>query len=83
MTKEAGVKTERPRDDATAADLKNHGLLDIYVANDSMENYYFRNTGKGKFVEEALQCGIAFGEGGQGVSNMGPTIADIKPQRIA
>ena len=24
-----------------------------------------------------MQRGIAFGEGGQGVSNMGPTIADL------
>ena len=78
VTKEAGVYKPNGRAmSATAADLNNHGLLDIYVANDSMENYYFRNTGKGKFVEEALQRGIAFGEGGQGVSNMGPTIADL------
>jgi hypothetical protein len=78
VTKEAGVYKPNGRAmSATAADLNNHGLLDIYVANDSMQNYYFRNTGKGTFVEEALPRGIAFGEGGQGVSNMGPTIADI------
>jgi hypothetical protein len=78
VTKEAGLYKPNGRAmSATAADLNNHGLLDIYVANDSMENYYFRNTGMGRFVEEALQRGIAFGEGGQGVSNMGPTIADL------
>jgi len=78
VTRQAGVYKPNGRAmSATAADLNNHGLLDIYVANDSMENYYFRNTGKGTFVEEALERGIAFGEGGQGVSNMGPTIGDV------
>jgi len=62
---------------ATVADLNNDGLLDVYVANDGMENYYYRNTGKGTFVEEGLITGLAFGEGGQGVSSMGPAIGDI------
>jgi len=78
VTKEAGVYKAGGRAmSATAVDLDNRGLLDLYVANDSMENYFFRNTGKGTFVEEGLQRGIAFGEGGQGVSNMGPTFGDI------
>jgi hypothetical protein len=42
-----------------------------------MENYYFRNTGKGTFESEGLMMGLAFGEGGQGVSSMGPTIGDV------
>jgi hypothetical protein len=42
-----------------------------------MENYFFRNTGKGTFVEEGLIMGMAFGEGGQGVSSMGPAIGDV------
>lgn len=62
---------------ATIADLNNDGFLDIYVANDAMENYYFRNTGEGKFENEGLIMGLAFGEGGQGVSSMGPAIGDV------
>jgi enediyne biosynthesis protein E4 len=78
VTKAAGVLKPGGRAmSATAADLDNRGLLDLYVANDSMANYLFRNLGDGKFVEEALPRGIAFGEGGQGVSNMGPTFGDI------
>lgn len=78
VTREAGlVKANGRAMSATAADFDNRGLLDLYVANDSMENYLFRNTGKGTFVEEALPRGLAFGEGGQGVSNMGPTVGDI------
>ena len=42
-----------------------------------MEYYYFENTGKGTFMEKALGKGLAFGEGGQGVSHMGPCIGDV------
>ncbi|MGO8746812.1 MAG: CRTAC1 family protein [Thermoguttaceae bacterium] len=62
---------------ATAADLNNDGHPDLFVANDSMECYYFENTGKGTFKERALEMGLAFGEGGQGVSHMGPCIGDV------
>jgi len=62
---------------ATVVDLNNDGFLDIYVPNDGMENYFFRNTGKGRFVNEGLEMGLAFGEGGQGVSSMGPAVGDV------
>ena len=62
---------------AVAADLNNDGWMDIYVANDSMENYYYENQGDGTFVEKALGLGLAFGQNGQGVSSMGPAVADL------
>lgn len=62
---------------AAVADLNNDGWLDVYVPNDAMENYYFRNQKDGTFVEEALELGMAYGEGGQGVSSMGPAVGDI------
>ncbi len=78
VTKEAGIYQPNGRAmSATIADLNNDGLLDIYIPNDAMENYYFKNTGKGKFEEDALVMGLAFGEGGQGVSSMGPAVGDI------
>ena len=78
VTKEAGIYQPNGRAmSATIADLNNDGFLDIYIPNDAMENYYFRNTGKGKFEEDALVMGLAFGEGGQGVSSMGPAAGDI------
>jgi hypothetical protein len=78
VSKEVGVFYPNGRAmSATVADLNNDGFLDIYVANDAMENYYFRNTGKGKFESEGLITGLAFGEGGQGVSSMGPAIGDV------
>jgi hypothetical protein len=78
VTKQADVYKPGGRAmSATAADLVNSGLLDVFVANDSMECYYLRNLGKGRFAEEALQRGLAFSEGGQGVSHMGPCIGDV------
>jgi hypothetical protein len=62
---------------ATIADINNDGFLDIYIPNDGMENYYFKNTGKGTFENEGLVMGLAFGEGGQGVSSMGPAVGDV------
>ena len=62
---------------ATAVDLNNDGFPDIYVANDSMESYYYENTGKGTFVEKGAVTGLAFSENGQGVSHMGPSIGDV------
>jgi hypothetical protein len=66
---------------ASVADLDDDGWLDIYVANDAMENYFYRNTGKGTFEEEGLYKGLAFGEGGQGVSSMGPSTGDVDRDR--
>ncbi|UCG58396.1 MAG: CRTAC1 family protein [Phycisphaerales bacterium] len=78
VTKEAGVFQPNGRGmSATVADLNNDGFLDIYVPNDAMENYFFRNTGKGTFENEGLVMGLAFGEGGQGVSSMGPAAGDV------
>ncbi len=78
VTKAAGVHNPAGRGmSATVADIDNDGRLDIYVANDAMENYFYRNTGKGAFKNEALIWWLAFGEGGQGVSSMGPTIGDV------
>jgi hypothetical protein len=41
-----------------------------------MANYYYENTG-GRFENRALVVGLAFGEGGQGVSSMGPAVGDV------
>lgn len=78
VSKETGIYQPNGRAmSAGAADLNNDGLTDIYVANDAMANYYFENTGKGTFVEKAVELNLAFSEHGQGVASMGPFIADI------
>jgi hypothetical protein len=78
VTKEAGVYKPNGRAmSVTAADFNNDGFMDIFVANDAMENYFFENTGKGTFVEKAVEYDLAFSEHGQGVSSMGPYFGDV------
>jgi hypothetical protein len=78
VTKEAGVYFPDGRAmSCVAADLNNDGYTDIYVANDATPNCYWVNTGKGTFENQALEMGVAFGEGGQGASSMGPVVGDV------
>jgi hypothetical protein len=78
VTKEAGVWFEQGRGmSATAADFNNDGWIDVYVANDAMENNYFESTGKGAFVDRGFEMGLALGQNGQGVSSMGPAVGDV------
>ncbi len=78
VTKPAGVWNDGGRGmSAVAADLNDDGWSDVYVANDSMENYYYENKGDGTFEDKALVLGLALGQNGQGVSSMGPAVGDI------
>jgi hypothetical protein len=78
VTEAAGVFNPDGRAmSATAADVNNDGWLDIYVANDATENFYYENSGDGTFEERGLYVGLAMGENGQGVSSMGPWFADV------
>lgn len=78
VTHDAGVYNPDGRGmSATVADLDNDGILDIYVTNDAMENYFYVGRPDHTFFEDALVRGMAFGEGGQGVSSMGPDVGDV------
>jgi hypothetical protein len=78
VTAEAGVVNPDGRGmSGVALDLNSDGLLDLYISNDAMGNYYYENTGKMSFAEKALTKGLAFGEHGQGVSSMGAAIGDV------
>ncbi len=78
VTRQAGLYFPDGRSmSAVATDLNNDGRIDLYVTNDATPNCYFVNTGKGTFVNETMLWGLAFGEGGQGASSMGPVIGDV------
>lgn len=62
---------------AVATDINNDGLLDIFVANDTMPNFLFINRGKGKFEEVGLGAGVAYGEAGTPRSGMGVDATDF------
>jgi hypothetical protein len=78
VTKEAGMWDPNGRGmGAVACDLNGDGWPDLYVTNDSMPNELWLNDGHGHFKDVAADTGTAFGEGGQGVSSMGPVVGDL------
>ena len=58
-------------------DFDGDGRLDVFVANDTMPNFLFRNAGDGKFVETALEAGVALNNDGRAVSSMGVDARDL------
>ena len=59
------------------ADLNDDNRPDIYVANDSVPNFYFRNKGNGTFVEEGLLAGVAVSGDGRAQAGMGVDVGDV------
>ena len=60
------------------------GLVDIAVANDTVQNFLFRNLGGGKFEEIAITCGVAFDASGSPRGGMGIDWAPIlNDERLA
>jgi hypothetical protein len=77
VTVEAGVLREDGKGMGVAcADLNDDGRPDIFVANDSMENYYFRNLGGGRFEEVGLAVGLAYDGDGTPEASMGVDVGD-------
>src|SRR5436190_1617012 len=60
-----------------ATDLNGDGLLDLFVANDTVQNFLFMNRGKGKWDEIGLMSEVAFSANGTPRSGMGVDAADV------
>jgi hypothetical protein len=60
-----------------AMDANNDGLLDLFVANDTVQNFLFMNRGQGKWEEIGLSSEVGFGANGQARSGMGVDSADF------
>lgn len=78
ISKQAGIANPAGKGLGVAfCDYDRDGLTDIYVANDTVRNFLYRNTGKGTFVDEAYRAGVGFDGNGKPQAGMGTDCADV------
>jgi hypothetical protein len=58
------------------ADFDSDGAVDIYVANDSVQCFLYRNKGDGTFTDVSLTSGSGFNEDGKVFAGMGTDFSD-------
>lgn len=77
-TRAAGVDVPRAKAlGVVALDLDDDGRIDLFVANDGMPNFFFRNLGTGRFEEVALRNGCALNGAGNTQAYMGVDADDL------
>jgi len=59
------------------ADYDNDGFTDIFVSNDTFENYLLHNNKDGTFTNVALTAGVAYNAFGNAIAGMGADFRDI------
>jgi enediyne biosynthesis protein E4 len=72
VTAKAGLESSNGKSlGLVLADFDGDGWPDIFVANDSVMNFFYRNRGNGTFEESGLAAGVGFDEDGQAEAGMG------------
>ena len=61
----------------TFCDFDRDGNTDIYIANDSVRNFLYRNNGDGTFRDVAYGAGVGFDSNGKPQAGMGVDCADF------
>ena len=77
VTKSAGIYNTTGKGLGVVwGDYNNDGVPDIYVANDSTENFFYHNNGDGTFEEIGFMIGVALSEDGAAENGMGTAFGD-------
>ena len=58
-------------------DIDDDGLPDVFVTNDTVPNFLFRNRGDGRFDEIAVRASVALNDDGRALSAMGVDFRDV------
>ncbi len=83
VTREVGVYSEEGRQlGVVFGDGDLDGDPDLYIANDAVPNFYFRNDGH-IFRETGLLAGVAYNEDGEPEAGMGTDWADFDNDGLA
>ncbi len=78
VTEEAGIVDREGRGlGVVAADLDGDGKTDLFVANDTTDNYFFRNLGDFRFSEQGMESGLAASATGGQLAGMGVACGDF------
>ena len=67
---------------AAVADFDADGFQDVFVTNDSVRNFLFRNVNGERFEEVGVQAGVAFTGDGIPVSSMGLDFRDLNGDEL-
>jgi hypothetical protein len=59
------------------ADYDDDGFTDVFISNDTFQNYLLHNNGDGTFSEVGVEAGVAYNGFGNAVAGMGTDFRDI------
>ena len=77
-SKESGLRAHPGKGmGGVASDFNLGGRMDLFITNDKMFNFFFRNKGGGRFEELGFDLGVALREDGIFISGMGVDARDL------
>jgi hypothetical protein len=77
VSRQVGLRGNKGRGmGVSVSDFDADGWPDVFVANDQMRNYLYRNHEGKRFSDEALLAGVAFDDGGNVQASMGVAWGD-------
>ena len=78
VSKQAGIANPAGKGlGVTFCDYDRDGDTDVYVANDMVRNFLYRNNGNGTFTDVAYAAGVGFDANGKPQAGMGVDCGDV------